>query len=111
MPMLSWLLLAACLLLPIAYGLRRANELFVLGERNGKLSVLRGRLPPALFADLTDIAERWPLGASELHVVSESGTPRLFVKGPEQPALAQAARNVLGRFNVAQIRAGKRRAA
>jgi hypothetical protein len=110
MSLLPWLLLVTCLALPIAYGLRRASELFVLVERNGELRVLRGRIPHALFADIADITARWPLGTSELHVVSESGVPRLIVKGPDPAALAQATRNVLGRFNVAQIRAGKRRA-
>jgi hypothetical protein len=108
-----WLLLAACLCAPIAFGLRRANELFALSARSGKLTVIRGRVPPALFLELAEIAERTQLDAAQICVVSESGVPRLVVKvasGAASPALEQAARNVLGRFSVAQIRAGRRRA-
>jgi hypothetical protein len=105
-----WLLLAACLFAPIAYALRRANELFVLSARNGTLRITRGRVPPALFSELAEIAERANLDNAEIRVLSESGVPRLFVSGANASALeqaGQAARNVLGRFSVAQIRAGR----
>jgi len=111
-----WLLLAVCLFAPLAYGLRRANELFVLSASHGKLTITRGRVPAALFADLADIAERAKLHDAQLRVVSESGVPRLLVcsvdgvKSGAYAALEQAGRNVLGRFSVAQIRAGRRRA-
>jgi|GEM_PF-772481 hypothetical protein len=108
-----WLLLAACLFAPVAYGLRRANELFALSANNGKLTIKRGRVPPALFSELAEIAERARLDDTEIRVVSESGVPRLVVnvaRGATSPALEQAARNVLGRFSVAQIRAGRLRA-
>ncbi len=114
MSLALWLILMAVLLLPIAYGLRRANELFVLAVRGSALVILRGRLPPALFADLEEIVVRGRWGDAEIRVVSESGVPRLTVDGGASGAvhlaLEQAARNVLGRFSVAQIRAGRRRA-
>jgi len=110
--MLTWIwLILPCLAL-IAFGvaLRRASELFAVRVQGGKLSVLRGRLPPALFSELSDIAERAPQSDAELCVVSESGTPRLLLRGAPQPALEQAARNVLGRYSVSQIRTGRLRA-
>jgi hypothetical protein len=94
----------------IFYGLRRANELFVLSARAGTLTVSRGRLPPALFADLVDIAAREQLDNVRIRAVSESGVPRLICRGPMHAAAEQAARNVLGRFTVSQLRAGRRRA-
>lgn len=97
-------------LIAIFYGLRRANELFVLTARAGALSVARGRLPPALFADLADIAARERLDDVYIRAVSESGVPRLIFRGPKHAAAEQAARNVLGRHSVSQIRAGRRRA-
>jgi hypothetical protein len=111
-----WLLLAAGLFAPIAYGLRRANELFALSARSGTLTVICGRVPPELFAELAEIAERARLDTAVIRVLSESGVPRLLVRdadGATSPALEgaeQAARNVLGRFSVAQIRAGRLRA-
>jgi hypothetical protein len=108
-----WLLLAVCLCAPLGYGLRRANELFVLSARAGKLTVLRGRVPPGLFSELAEIAERARLDHAEIRAVTESGVPRLFVTGAQgatHTATEQAGRNVLGRFSVARIRAGRLRA-
>jgi hypothetical protein len=108
-----WLLLAAGLFALVAYGLRGANELFALSASDGKLTITRGRVPPALFSELAEIAERARLDGAEIRVVSESGMPRLVAnvaRGRASPALEQAARNVLGRYSVAQIRAGRLRA-
>jgi hypothetical protein len=109
--MAMWLGLGAlCALLAFGFAMRRANELFVLEQRGVGLSVLRGRIPPALFSALCEIAEREPLGEATLRVVSESGTPRLSVHGAARPALEQAARNVLGSYSVSQIRNGRLKA-
>ncbi len=106
-----WGLGLLCLaVLAIFYGLRRANELFALSARAGKLTVTRGRLPPALFSELADIAARERLDNVRMRAVSEAGAPRLLFSGATHAAAEQAARNVLGRFNVTQIRAGRRRA-
>ena len=74
-------------------------------------------LAACLFApNLAEIAERAQLDHAELRVLSVSGIPRLLMSdadGGVSPALeqaAQAARNVLGRFSVVQIRAGRLRA-
>lgn len=105
-----WLSLPCLVLLAFGFALRRANELFALTARSGRLVVVRGRIPPALFSDLCEIAERERLDQVELRVVSEAGMPRLFVRGTPHPGFEQAARNVLGRHNVRQIRAGRLRA-
>jgi len=106
-----WGLGLLCLaVLAIFYGLRRANELFALSARAGKLTVTRGRLPPPLFAELADIVARERLDAVEIRAVSEAGRPRLLLTGTRHAAAEQAARNVLGRYEVSQIRAGRRRA-
>lgn len=97
-------------LLVIFYGFRRANELFVLSVHEGALTIARGRLPPALLADFADIAARERLDNVQIRAVSESGVPRLIFRGPTHAGAEQAARNVLGRFSVSQIRAGRRRA-
>ena len=107
---LTWLILVCAVLLACGCALRRANELFALSAQGGRLAVLRGRLPQALFAELADIAEREQLDGAELRVVSEGGAPRLVLAGTPHPAAAQAARNVLGRYNLSQIRSGRLRA-
>jgi len=97
-------------LLAFGIGLRRVNELFAVSARGGKLRLLRGRMPQALFAELADIAERDHLDAIEWRVVSEGGAPRLLLAGTPHAAAEQAARNVLGRYNLSQIRNGRLRA-
>jgi hypothetical protein len=110
MPNWAWLILTCLVLLGFGYALRRANELFALGARAGKLELLRGRLSPALFSELADIADRERLDGTEIRVLSESGAPRLVLRGAPSPIAEQAMRNVLGRYPVAQIRAGRLRA-
>jgi len=110
--MSHWFWLGAVCLILLAFGvaLRRANELFALRARAGKLELRRGRLSPALFAEFSDIAQREQLDGAEIRVLSEAGSPRLLVQGSSNPALEQALRNVLGRYPVSQIRAGRLRA-
>ncbi|MEO6603296.1 MAG: DUF3634 family protein [Polyangiaceae bacterium] len=110
MPNWIWLGLPCLMLLAFGYALRRANELFALSARAGKLELLRGRLPPALFSELADIALRERLDNIEIRVLSESGSPRLMLRGEPNPAIEQSLRNVLGRYPVSQIRAGRLRA-
>lgn len=98
------------MLLGFGFAMRRANELFALSARAGKLELLRGRLSPALFSEFADIARRERLDGTEIRVLSESGAPRLTFMGPENRAAEQALRNVLGRYPVSQIRAGRLRA-
>jgi hypothetical protein len=108
----TWFLFALpCLvLLAFGYALRRANELFALSARRGKLVLLRGRLPQALFADLAEIAGRAQLDDTEIRALSESGAPRLVLRGAPNLAAEQASRNLLGRYTVPQIRSGRLRA-
>jgi hypothetical protein len=105
-----WLSLPLLVLLAFGFALRRANELFALTASAGKLELVRGRLSPALFAEFADIVGRERLDQVEIRVLSESGVPRLVLRGAPQPALEQALRNVLGRYPVSQIRAGRLRA-
>ena len=64
----------------------------------------------AALAEVAEIAERERLDGAEIRVLSESGVPRLVLRGAPNPALEQAFRNVLGRYPVSQIRAGRLRA-
>ena len=105
-----WLGLPGLVLLALRYALRRANELFTLTARAGKLELLRGRLSPALFSEFVEIAARERLDDTQIRVLSESGSPRLLLDGAPNPAVEQALRNVLGRYPVSQIRAGRLRA-
>lgn len=107
-----WLWLV--LLLLVLFGLHalRAftlhNELFRLSAEHGELSLEHGRLPPALLNELADVARRERLHEVVIRAVVEGGKPRLIVEGDGKDA-EQPLRNVLGRFTLQQIRAGRRR--
>jgi hypothetical protein len=94
------------LAIPFAIALRRSNELFRARVRSGRLELSRGRIPQALFDDLEDVFAG-SLADAELRVVVEGGRARAELKGIEG-TLAQRVRNVVGRFRVAEIRAGRR---
>lgn len=100
---LGLLLLAA---IPFVIALRRSNELFVARVRKGELEVVRGRLPQGLFDDLEDVFARTQADAS-LRVVVENRRPRAEIRGVDE-GTAQRVRNVIGRFPLAEIRAGRR---
>ncbi|HVJ21315.1 MAG TPA: DUF3634 family protein [Polyangiaceae bacterium] len=104
------LVIMLLLALPLAWAIARSNELFVLRARKGKLDLVRGRLPQALFRELADVAERQRLDDLEVRAVVEGGVPRLLVRGQISEAAEQQLRNVLGRFKLTQIRTGKLRA-
>lgn len=84
------------------------NELFRLTAEHGELSLEHGRLPPALFNELADVARRERLHEVVIRAVVEGGKPRLIVEGGGKAA-EQPLRNVLGRFTLQQIRAGRQR--
>ncbi len=103
------LLLLFVFLLPVARGVWLWLELFRITASGGKLTLKRGRLPQALFAELSDIAKRHKLDDLLIRAVVEGGQPRLVLKGNQANAVAQPMRNVLGRFTLAQLRSGKLR--
>jgi hypothetical protein len=100
---LALLLVAA---LPLIIAIRRSNELFRLRVRNGAVRLQRGRLPGALFDDIEDIFSKTKVNA-DIRVVSENLRPRVILSGIDD-SLAQRVRNVVGRFALAEIRAGRR---
>ena len=108
-----WLLVGfgiiALLSVPFFLSLRRATELFVLRVRNGEVSVARGRLPERLFRDIQDVLRRTPPKQAEVKTIVSAKRPKLIVSGDIPEGQLQQLRNVVGRYETAQIRAGKHR--
>jgi hypothetical protein len=82
--------------------LSRANELFSVSVRAGRLSITRGRLPQRLLDDMGDVVRAVP--RATVRAVSEGGRPRLIVRGAIDAMQAQRLRNLLGEWTVAQLR-------
>ncbi len=104
-------LLLALLTIPLVVALLRANELFALRWRAGKLRVMRGRIPPALLGDLRDVLRDGAAPAADLRGVVEDGRPAIRVRAQNLPShINQRLRNTISLWPVAKIRnAPKRR--
>jgi hypothetical protein len=106
---LALILLFVALAIPFGLAIRRSTELFVISVREGNVEVVRGRLPPRLFSDVEDVLKRPPVEHGEVRVVAEQMRPRVRVSGTINDVQAQRIRNVVGRYEIAQIRSGRRR--
>ncbi|MCK6589090.1 MAG: DUF3634 family protein [Polyangiaceae bacterium] len=92
-------------LIPLVLALLRANELFCLRMRQGRLKIVRGRLPQRLLDDIDDILRR-PAPAEEVtvRVVVEERAPRVYVEGELTDAQRQQLRNTVSMWPVPKIR-------
>ena len=88
---------------PAVVALMRANELFFLRLRDGKLKRVRGRIPKMLLHELEDVVRRGPPRAT-IRGVSEDGRARLYVEGDLSDAQKQQLKNIVGMWPVAKIR-------
>lgn len=99
--LLILLLLIAVLVVPFLGLVRRANELFVLDVQQGKVTVLRGRVPPSLLRDARDVLRDVPRATVTARL--ENGLPMIRATGLPEAQL-QRLRNVVGRFSKAQMK-------
>jgi hypothetical protein len=111
--MVSWLGLALIVvaLLVLLRAAGRGTELFRVRALDGRVELERGRLPPALLAEIADIVRLYDVKRALISAALSGGSPRLVFEHDGSAAAAeQPLRNVLGRFTAAQLRQGKRRA-
>ena len=107
----GFMLIALLVLLLAVLGvLSRANELFAGRFARGGFRLERGRCPTALLHAIADVARLERLDGVTLSVRSASGAPRVTASGNIDDGQLQQLRNVVGRFEVAQIRRGAKRA-
>jgi hypothetical protein len=110
---MTWLLTIlalSLLLLPLAISIRRSTELFRIRVRSGKAIFVRGRIPPNLLADLSDVVRSPPIAHAEIWAVRRSGQARLQTKGELSAEQRQRLRNVIGTYSLQRILAGARAA-
>lgn len=104
------LAIIAVLALPLVAAIKNSTELFLLDVKNGKPTLRRGRLPPRLFSDIQDVVAHPPVESAHVRVVAENAKPRVLPDPGLSEGRLQQLRNVVGRFEVVQIRSGRRRA-
>ncbi len=101
---LAFALLLLLFTAPLVVALLRANELFYLRLHDGRIRVARGRIPQRLLDDITDIVRDAGVREGTLRGVSEDGRVRLYAEAELPEGHRQRLRNVIGGWQVAQIR-------
>lgn len=101
---LAFALLLLVGLAPLVVALLRANELFCLKLRGGRIRIARGRIPQGLLDDIGDVLRDSPVDEGTLRGVSEEGRVRLYPEADLSDAQRQRLRNVLARWTVSQVR-------
>jgi uncharacterized protein DUF3634 len=86
--------------------LRGSPELARFEVRDGRLSFLRGRLPPRLFEDFADVLSRRSIERADVRIVLDGGRPRVVATGVTDDELQQL-RNVAGSYTSSQFRTGR----
>ncbi len=104
MPTPIFVLVVAAALIALWLAADRARTLVVCDVAQGKVRVVRGRLPPALLADLRDVAARHRLRRGTIVVRKEGGRPAVVLRDIDGDAARQQLRNVVGRFSLAAFR-------
>lgn len=88
----------------------RSLTLFELSIQDGKITIVRGAIPPALFDEIRDIVRIGRVEHGTIRVVKDRGDAKLVCSPEMDDATVQRIRNVLGRFPAATLRtAGRRR--
>lgn len=82
----------------------RMNELFLISVRDGKLLVVRGRVPVKLRQDFADVVKRARVRRGTIRAVRESGHSRLTTSGLDE-GTTQRLRNTFGTHPVQRLQA------
>lgn len=83
----------------------RGSEIFCLSVRDGRLLVVRGRVPAALVAQIRDVVARPPVRRATIRAVKAETGARLVVSGDVDEGRAQRLRNLFGLYPAAKLRA------
>jgi hypothetical protein len=84
--------------------LSRANEIFCVSVRQGRMLVVRGRVPVALLHDIEDVVRRARVQRATIRAVSTQSHARLVTSGLDE-GTAQRLRNVFGHHPIQKLRA------
>jgi hypothetical protein len=84
----------------------RQRELFCLSVRQGRVLLVRGRIPAGLLSDFKDaLAAVPPVGRATVRAYREEGGARLEVAGPIDAGRAQRLRNIFALYPMSRLSA------
>jgi len=98
----AFLLVAVAVFL---YWTWRQNELFFISVRDGRVLVVRGRVPAGLLSDIKDVVQRPAVSRASIHARKEDGGARLTVGGAVDEGRKQRLRNVFHLYPISRLRA------
>lgn len=75
----------------VLWAATRHNEIFRVAIKNGRVTVLRGRVPPSFLGDLREIVKHVPAGT--VRALKQGGEGRLVVSSEIDDRTAQRLRN------------------
>ncbi len=102
-----WLVLLLAVASFAWFVLRRADELAAVELSTDGARLVRGRAPPELLSDATEVAKRAAIATTVVRVVIEGGEPRLIAPAHLPDGVVQQLRNVVGRHRVVHFRTGR----
>jgi len=88
----------------LAWAARRANTLFVLEARSGRIVRRTGRIPPRLLRDIADVMARPPVASARIVCMSEGGLARVHASGALSEDRIQVLRNLVGQWPLARLK-------
>jgi hypothetical protein len=83
----------------------RANELFCVSVRKGRLLLVRGRAPQSLLDGFRDVVTRGSINRASLRAYRDKGGARLSVSGVADAGYRQQFRNIFHLYPISQLRA------
>lgn len=89
------------------WAIDRETTLFVVRVRDGRISSVRGRLPPRALQEIKDVVARAAVRRAKIRALVRDGHPVVRVSGEFDPGFLQVLRNVVGQFSVAELRAAR----
>lgn len=81
----------------------RATEIFFLSVRDGRVLLVRGRIPATLLAELAEVVSRAGVARGSIRAVRQGGAATLKLGGMDE-FVAQRLRNVFGTRSGTELR-------
>jgi hypothetical protein len=99
------LLLVAVIVVAILYAASRASELFCLSVRNGRVLVVRGRIPGGLLSDIREVVSKPVVARATIRAMKQEHGARLAVSGDIDEGREQRLRNIFRLYPISNLRA------
>jgi hypothetical protein len=98
------LLLVGVIAFALYTWLSRSSELFCLSVRNGRVLLVRGRIPGGLLSDVRDVVAKPSVARATIRAVKQEHGARLAMSGIDE-GRQQRLRNIFRLYPISNLRA------